>query len=55
MNKLQFENWLNVLTYQQLLYSIIFLSQILQSYDKGLSWDEIQKSLDEYCNKKEVE
>lgn len=49
MNKETFESWLDCLSELQLKYCIIFLSQILQSYDRGLSWNEIQKDLDEYC------
>jgi len=55
MNKLQFERWLDCLDKLQLIYCVIFLSQILQSYDRGLTLEEIQGDLDNYCYDKETE
>ena len=54
MNKENMENWLDCLSKKQLVYSVIFTCQLLQSYDAGLSWDEIQESLDEYNFKLEA-
>lgn len=43
-----FETYLHQYSKLQLIYCVISLCQIIQSYDKGLTLDEIKKDLDKY-------